>query len=164
MGPVAVVSLGLALSCVAELQTCVVLSGRHVAAGWNLTTGGWNKLNQDHRSLTEDSLASAILIMRQFDTTREYYALTLGANRRGQIYWSAYSHWTGWSTRHPKWEMREASIVPPGWMADAWQTVGESWVAVHNDRQFAVFVRIGGNMLVEKEFAELRLPREVAPK
>ncbi|MEV0055013.1 HNH endonuclease signature motif containing protein [Saccharopolyspora shandongensis] len=102
--------------------------------------------------------------MRQFDTTRDYYALTLGATRRGQPFWSAYSHWVGWSTRHPKWEMREASIVAPEWISNAWKTLGEPWVSVHDDRQFAVFMRIGGNMLVEKEFADLRLPHEVGPK
>ncbi|SFQ75067.1 HNH endonuclease [Amycolatopsis arida] len=49
-------------------------------------------------------------------------------------------------------------------MRDAWERVGQSWVAVHDDLQLALFMRIGGNVLVEKEFADRRLADKVGPK
>lgn len=47
-----------------------------------------------------------LLKMKDFDPEGRYFALNLGANRRGHPFWSRQSHWVGWSERHPNWEIR----------------------------------------------------------
>ncbi|MEV1200181.1 HNH endonuclease [Microbispora rosea] len=101
--------------------------------------------------------------LKEIKGDAEYYALTLLGNRRGGISWSAYSHFVGWSTRQPKWQIRQASIVRPHVMASIWCNLGQGWVAVHNDRHLGVFLRIGGNALIERGLAERRLASQVAP-
>ncbi|WP_324191347.1 HNH endonuclease [Nocardia cyriacigeorgica] len=101
--------------------------------------------------------------MQGADPGREYFALSLGVNRRGRPFWGSHTHWVGWSKRNPRWEMREASLVDAGQMMLLWKRTGRSWLVVHDDRALAVFVRLGGHALVEKELAEHRLPDVIAP-
>lgn len=104
--------------------------------------------------------------IRDLKTARsdtEYFALTLGANRRGQPFWGCHSHWVGWSERNPHWEMRTASLVDAASMIRMWTLTHRSWLVVHDDPGLAVFVRRGGHALVEKEFAEARIPDVIAP-
>jgi hypothetical protein len=84
---------------------------------------------------------------------QKYYALTLLANRRDGISWSVYSHFVGWSTRQPKWEIREASAVRPRAIASIWDELGQGWMVIHNDWHLSAFLTIGGNALIEKKFA-----------
>jgi hypothetical protein len=102
--------------------------------------------------------------MKAFDPEGSYFALTLGANRRGQPFWSRQSHWVGWSDRNPDWEIRAASLVHPRRMAEAWTAIGQGWVSVHDDVSLSIYLRIGGNALVEKSVAETRLPFAIAPE
>ncbi|MFF8398759.1 HNH endonuclease [Streptomyces sp. NPDC016172] len=102
--------------------------------------------------------------MKAFEPEGDYYALTLGANRRGHPYWSAQSHWVGQSERHPRWEIREPSLVKPGAMTELWSGIDQDWLAVHDDATLAVYLRLGGNALVAKELAERRLGDVISPK
>jgi hypothetical protein len=102
--------------------------------------------------------------MKAFDPEGSYFALTLGANRRGQPFWSRQSHWVGWSDRNQDWEIRAASLVNPRRMAEVWNAIGQGWVSVHDDVSLSIYLRIGGNALVEKSVAEARLPFVIAPE
>jgi hypothetical protein len=93
----------------------------------------------------------------------EYFALTLGVNRRGQLFWDKQTHWVGWSQRNPRWEIREASLVDPDWMMWIWRETNRSWLVVHDDLAFAIFLERGGHALFEKEFAERRIPEVIGP-
>lgn len=101
--------------------------------------------------------------MSTFPDECEYYALTILADRRGEIYWSCQTHFVGYSDRKPGWEIRTASLMNPGRMAEAWQELGQPWLVVHNIEQLCRFFISGGNALVEKEFAESQLPNVVGP-
>lgn len=101
--------------------------------------------------------------MKTFEPEGDYYALTLGANRRGRLFWSAQTHWVGFSERNPRWEVRAASLVTPGVVVKAWSVMGQDWVAVHDDASLAVYLRLGGNALVTKQLADNRLPNVIAP-
>ncbi|MFD3380735.1 MULTISPECIES: HNH endonuclease [unclassified Streptomyces] len=119
--------------------------------------------------MPEDSVAAradvveALSEMKRFNPDGDYYALTLGADRRGRPFWSAQSHWVGWSKRNPGWEMRAASLMDPEAVANAWTEMGQGWVSVDDDISLSIFLRLGGNALVEKELAEARLPEVIAP-
>lgn len=117
----------------------------------------------EDRSTGEAGLVQTLLAMKRFVPEGDYYALTLGANRRGRPFWSAQTHWVGWSERHPGWELRAASLMDPEGMARAWTAVGQGWVSVHDDISLSIYLRIGGNALVEKEIAETRLCDVIAP-
>ena len=94
---------------------------------------------------------------------RKYFALTLGANRRGKPFWERQTHFVGWSERNPRWEIREASLVNADWFIEVWKETNQSWLVVHDARALAVFLRRGGHALVEKDLAEDRLHDVIGP-
>jgi hypothetical protein len=106
---------------------------------------------------------SIALELKQIRPGSEYYALTLTAGRRGGISWSAQSHFIGWSKRRDGWEIRKASLVDPEKMAELWKGVGQGWISVHDGQHLAIFIRIGGNALVERFLAERHLPGIIGP-
>lgn len=74
----------------------------------------------------------------------------------------------GPSERCRGWDKRQASIVEPMKMIPLWEGVGQSWLVVHDRAQLALWVRLGGNALVEVGLAQKWLAptiaiREVAP-
>jgi hypothetical protein len=105
--------------------------------------------------------AEAVLVeMQSFRLEGDYYALTVGADHSGGIYWSCESWWVGDSPRRPRegyWEVRAASLTRPDLASRAWSAMSQGWVAVHDDAQLVVFLRLGGNALVEKCVADSRL-------
>lgn len=117
----------------------------------------------ENRPTGETRLMGTFQKMKRFDPDGDYFALTLGANRRGRPFWSAQTHWVGWSERHPGWEVRAASLMDPAGMTEAWTQMGQGWVSVHDDISLVMYLRIGGNAIVEKSFAESRLPSAIAP-
>ncbi|MFU9033805.1 MULTISPECIES: HNH endonuclease [Streptomyces] len=118
---------------------------------------------EEDRLSGEAELARTLAEMKWFAPDGDYYALTLGANRRGFPFWAAQTHWVGWSERHPGWEIRAASLMDPERMSRAWAAMGRGWVSVHDDISLSLYARLGGNALVEKEVAEARLPHVIAP-
>ncbi|WP_234796805.1 HNH endonuclease [Mycolicibacterium porcinum] len=72
-------------------------------------------------------------------------------------FWSSQTHFVGWSERHPRWEMREASLVNTDWFIEAWAETEQDWLVVHDRPSLALFLRRGGHALVEKGFAETHL-------
>jgi hypothetical protein len=92
--------------------------------------------------------------MKTFEPEGDYYALTLGANRRGRPFWSAQTHWIGFSERNPRWEVRAASLVNPRGIAEIWSVMGQDWVSVHDDASLTIYLRLGGNALVAKQVTE----------
>ncbi|MGY1929519.1 HNH endonuclease [Nocardia gipuzkoensis] len=128
------------------------------------SVGGW----WDIQIVTEDTRDGAddVQRLRDLKTARpdkEYFALSLGADRRGVPFWGKQTHWVGWSERNPRWEIRKASVVDASHMMFLWKETDRSWLVVNDDLALAVFVRWGGNALVEKELAENRLPDVIAP-
>jgi hypothetical protein len=106
--------------------------------------------------------------MRSWHPANEYYAITLTVTRDGQPKWSLQSNFAGPSDRYRGWEKREASLVYPDKMAAVWEGIGQSWLAVDDRVALGLWIRLGGNGLVEAELACEHLPwmvgsREVAP-
>jgi HNH endonuclease len=105
--------------------------------------------------------------MRKFDTSQEYFALTLTASDDGKLCWGMDSCFAGVGSRRG-FELREACLVYPDKMAFLWESVGQPWLSVEGPTQFALFLRLGGNALVEAETArewleDVIAPHEVAP-
>jgi HNH endonuclease len=110
-----------------------------------------------------DQKLRAILVrMRTLQSTSRYYAVTLLASAEGRARWSAHSHFVGPSERRRGWEKRQASIVEPVKMIALWEGVGQSWLVVHDRAQLALWVRLGGNVLVEVGLAQEWLARMIA--
>ncbi len=111
---------------------------------------------QDHEETPSSS-------MRRFDSSGDYYALTLTANRRDGITVSYQTQWVGWSKRREGWEIRQASLVNPTMVTYAWTAIGHEWVAVHDLGQLAIFFQLGGHAIVEKTCMERWLPELLQP-
>jgi hypothetical protein len=111
-----------------------------------------------------DGMDSLLGHMRRFREDRRYYALWLLADRRGGINWSAFSIGVGRSPRNPRWEVRKPDAVKPSWFVNLWDNIlKQDWVAVHDEAQLAVFLRLGGNVLIDTEVAHALIPHAVAP-
>jgi hypothetical protein len=116
----------------------------------------------DEQKAARARLLQTLRAMKSFEPEGEYYALTLGANRRGRPFWGAQSYWVGFSERNPRWEVRAARLVNPASMTEAWSTMEQDWVSVHNDVSLTVYLQLGGNALVAKRIAETHLPNVIA--
>ncbi|MFF2398781.1 hypothetical protein [Streptomyces goshikiensis] len=82
----------------------------------------------DTQEAAGERLLQTLRSMKAYDPAGDYYALTLGANRRGGLSWSAQTHWVGFSERNPRWEIRAACLVDPEFIRKAW-TAGTPWSA-----------------------------------
>ncbi|MGW6882915.1 HNH endonuclease [Streptomyces goshikiensis] len=118
----------------------------------------------DTQEAAGERLLQTLRSMKAYDPAGDYYALTLGANRRGGLAWSAQTHWVGFSERNPRWEIRAACLVDPEFIRKAWTAMKQDWVSVHDDAGLAVYLRLGGNALVGRQVAEDRLSSVIAPK
>ncbi|WP_431782141.1 HNH endonuclease [Streptomyces chumphonensis] len=115
------------------------------------------------QNAAREKLLRTLRRMKIFEPDGDYYALSLGANRRERVCWSAQTHWVGMSERNPRWEVRAANLVRPEAIAELWSSIGQGWVSVHDDAALAVYLRLGGNALVAKQLAEDRLSDVIAP-
>jgi len=102
------------------------------------------------------SIESIIKEMRQIKSDKEYYALTLHANKSGKIVWDAQTHFCGLVDNDLKKEFRVASIVNPEYMADAWKSIGQYYLVVNTNSHLLVFFLLGGNVLIEKSIVQGR--------
>lgn len=112
-------------------------------------------------------LETLIAKMGEFDPSKDYFALTLTASEDGRLCWGSYSRFAGIGSRRG-FELREACLVYPDKMAWLWESVGQPWLSVEGPEQLALFLRVGGNALVEAEtarewLADAIAPHEVAP-
>ena len=82
-----------------------------------------------------------------------YYALTLTADRDGNVSWSTVSEWVSWGSRE-MWEMRAPGLVDPGKMGAAWSVVRQRFLVVNDLRSLGFFLKAGGNALVEQSAAQ----------
>lgn len=99
--------------------------------------------------------------MQRLSPEGEYFALRLTADHRNVPTRSCDSWWVGDSDKGGEqghWELRRASPTDPALRAQAWATMGQSWVTADDEEQLAIFLRMGGNALIEAGLAEKRLP------
>lgn len=91
-----------------------------------------------------------------------YYALTLTADEEGRITWSAQSSWVGGGTK-ATWELRAPRPVHPGKMLALWKSIGQSGIVVGDRETFGIFLRVGGNAIVEQGLARQLIPDVLEP-
>jgi hypothetical protein len=113
------------------------------------------------------SLRELLRGMLEPEPGRDYYAISLLGAGDDKFEWSVQSHFAGYSTTRPNRELRAATIVDGPKMKALWDSIGESPLVVHNSAHLAVFVRLGGNALVDRGVAENTLtqliPRLLEP-
>jgi len=96
----------------------------------------------------------AIRELKTIEPESKYYAITLLGTEKGNMEWSAYTHWEGWASDKPGREIRKASTVNAMRMAETWDAFGETYVVVNNEGALLIFLRLGGHALVKKEIAD----------
>jgi hypothetical protein len=111
-----------------------------------------------------DALAAEL---SRIDDTYNYYALTLTATPEGQLRTMTQTEFAGPGSK-PMWEMRRASQVHAQNMRSLWCGIGQGSVVVNSEPSLAVFMRIGGNAIIEesiftKWFGHLLEPKECVP-
>jgi len=84
----------------------------------------------------------------------EYYAITLTAEAEGRVTRSVQTHFVGFTKDRPRRELRIGSLVIADNMAHIWKALGQGYLVVSNLTQLAIFIRLGGNALVERRIAE----------
>jgi hypothetical protein len=109
------------------------------------------------------SFAADIAGMLKTVPGRNYYQLTLGAEKAGSLYCSAYTHWVGWTDETERFELREASLVKGQQAFDQLYYIGQPALIVEGVWHFAVWNAVGGHGLVEKATADEFLPDRIRP-
>ena len=104
--------------------------------------------------------------MRTIPSDGEYFALTLTASETGVVHYSWYSHFVDVSTTSPRREIRKPSQVDPSKMAQLWWGLGQSCLVVASATHLALYLRFGGNALVERTivdtaFKDISSPQQV---
>ncbi len=101
--------------------------------------------------------------MKTIDEDKDYYSLTIVFGPRGLTEWSSQTVWVGWEDFKRRSELRVPRIVCPEHMVDVWRSAGQSFVVVHDVPSLFLYLRVGGNALIEKTLAEDRLPQFFHP-
>jgi hypothetical protein len=91
-----------------------------------------------------------------------YYALTLTADKTGNVVWSSFSGWVGPGSK-AMWELRAPSLVDPHGAQAAWRTALQPSVVVNDITSFGSFIRAGGNALVKQSLAQQWLQDVLEP-
>lgn len=110
-----------------------------------------------------DELAELRAALRRIDDDRDYYALTLTAEEDGRINLASQTSFVGEGSK-PHWELRAASIVDAHYMFRTWDKFGETPLVVNDERCLAIWLRVGGNALIEASIVRERLPSLLEPK
>jgi len=92
-----------------------------------------------------------------------FYAITLTATSDGKLHWASQSGFVGMTKDNPPRELRAPCEVFPEKMRNLWLEIGQPCVVVNNDQDFAVYLLIGGNAIIQADVAERRLPFIVKP-
>ena len=91
-----------------------------------------------------------------------YYALTLTADKTGNVIWSSVSEWVGLGSK-ARWELRAPGLIDPYRVQLAWRTAGQGSTVVHDRVSLAQFLCSGGNALVAQSVAREWLPNVLEP-
>src|SRR4051794_36327062 len=88
----------------------------------------------------------------------DYFAGTLTATETGRIMLGVQTHWVGWAEDQLGRELREPSVVKPSAMIKLWHGIGQRCFVVNDDADLYIFLRAGGNGLIEKRLAHELYP------
>ncbi|HEV2481794.1 MAG TPA: HNH endonuclease [Puia sp.] len=95
----------------------------------------------------------------------EYYLVGLFAEDDGKCYYHVETHWVGFADGPKRNEIREASLVDPGFIINEFKEMKRPVFVIHSAAQLAFFTCvIGGHALIEKKLARRLLKRILEPK
>ena len=95
---------------------------------------------------------------------KDYYFFTLLADENGAPYHSTQTHWVGFADEEHKVELREARLVAAEQFVKLHRDkLNEGCAIVENEQELIIFMLLGGNALVEKSLAELKLSDFLKP-
>jgi hypothetical protein len=80
----------------------------------------------------------------------EHFALTFGADAKGNIWIDAQSQWAGFADEAGKIEIRRLRLVHPRRMGELWRHQKQPFMVVNDTRSFARWFVSGGNALVQR--------------
>ena len=95
-------------------------------------------------------------------SSTDYYALTLTADKAGNIIWSSVSEWVGFGSK-VMWEMRAPGLINQYRVQLAWRAAGQDSTVVRDRASLGRFLRAGGNALVAQSVARQWLPNVLRP-
>jgi hypothetical protein len=96
--------------------------------------------------------------MTVLDEGLEYYLITLTADDDAKSIISTQTEWIGYADEARRVEVRQPSLVRPGWFLEMCAKLGWSCLVVKNDDQWPLFWLLGGHALVEEGVAQRALP------
>ena len=102
--------------------------------------------------------------LKTLDSSITYFAMTM-LDVDGRLSISLQSRFAGWEpTRGPSAiELREAAPVLPHMVAELWDDLGEGWIGVTTRQHLALYIRAGGNALIEERLARTHFAHHVEP-
>lgn len=104
-----------------------------------------------------------LLLAAEPNQDLRYYALTILLGDRGELEFSCFTGWVGFTEESPRREIRKASLVHADRMLKGWREIGEPGMVVNTADDFSLFFSFGGHAVVEQVLAESVVPEWLAP-
>jgi hypothetical protein len=96
--------------------------------------------------------------------TGDFFAYTLLGTPEGKVRWSWQSAFAGFDeSDESRRELRKPCLVDGAKMSDLWRRVGQRSVTVRKPAHFAIFLRLGGNAVLDAEIARRFLKEQLEP-
>ena len=92
----------------------------------------------------------------------EFYTLTLTAED-GKVVWATQTHWTGFTGENPRRELRKPRKVFAKF-AELWTGLGQPFCVIRSPAELIIFLRNGGNALIEPAIFEHVFSFVMAPE
>ena len=117
--------------------------------------------------MKQDRIAKELARMSRADAVdpkNDYFVFELTGTLDGRVQIGVQTRWAGYENDDVTKELREASAMNPAWWIETWGKLGEPFLVVNNLIEVALFLREGGNALVEVETAKRMFPSAIAPQ
>jgi len=114
-----------------------------------------------------DKIATELARMSRADAVdpkKDYFVFELTGTLDGRVQIGVQTQWAGFENDDFSREIRKASVMNPAWWLETWGMLKEPFLVVNNPVEVALFLREGGNALVEVETAKWMFPATIAPQ
>jgi hypothetical protein len=117
--------------------------------------------------MKQDRIAKELARMSRADAVdpkSDYFVFELTGTLDGRVQIGVQTRCAGYENDDVTKELRDASAMNPAWWIETWGKLGEPFLVVNNLIEVALFLREGGNALVEVETAKRMFPSAIAPQ
>ncbi|MDF1617289.1 HNH endonuclease [Petrocella sp. FN5] len=100
---------------------------------------------------------------KQIDEDKQYFLITITANKKGEILSECFSQFAGFTKSSKRCELRKARYIDPVYWRDYQKSIGEPALILDNEEDLWVFDIYGGIAIIEESICEEYFPQFTTP-